>query len=671
MGGKDMTEAPDAVSPAEWEAELRKLARMAPASLPIPSLEEAMSAPPGSIAGLAEPRTTLPEAQYRTLVEQLPAVTFMASFQHGLREVYVSPQIQDLLGYTQAEWLESPKLWLDSLHPGDLERWHADFAPLVFEGKPFHGVYRFHARDGRVVWILSDARIVRDDAGQPLFVQGVGFDISELKRTEEALLQRTGELEVANREVREAQRSLQEIASTIRETFWVVGPTLDRILYASPAFRTIWGRPPEELDGPLPAALLHLVHPQDRDRVARALERTRSEETEIEHRVAGPAGAPRWVRTRTFPVRGERNDVVRVIAVSEDVTERKELEMRIQQSQEREIARLRSEVQKESSPEDLLLGSSEAMRRLRELIRRVAPSNATVLVTGESGTGKELVAKAIHRNGPRAQGPFKDVNSAAFTEGLPESELFGHEKGAFTGAGAQHQGKFEQAHGGTLFLDEIGDMPLPIQAKILRVLEERSFERVGGKEKIRADVRVVCATNRDLDQAIEKETFRHDLRFRFNVEIRIPPLRERASDIPELARHFLARANREEKRQVEISDVAMELLKAHSWPGNVRELKHAIEQAVLFCQADTILPEDLPPAIAGKRPAPAPARGKVRINDAVQDLERRLIVEALRESRGVKTEAARGLGTNERNLTYKMNKLGVAALAESPWVKTL
>jgi len=232
--------------------------------------------------------------------------------------------------------------------------------------------------------------------------------------------------------------------------------------------------------------------------------------------------------------------------------------------QQKEIARLRADLSDAYSP-DQLVGSSAPMEALRKTIRRAAASEATVLIIGESGTGKELVARALHASGPRVSGPFVDVNSAALAETLLESELFGHEKGAFTSAIARLRGKFEQAHGGTLFLDEIGDMPLPTQAKMLRVLQERTFQRVGGDERITVDVRVLCATNRNLEEDARKGAFRSDLFYRINTfVIEIPPLRERAADVPELARHFLARSNRQEKRQVQgFSAGAMAALCSH------------------------------------------------------------------------------------------------------------
>jgi DNA-binding NtrC family response regulator len=328
--------------------------------------------------------------------------------------------------------------------------------------------------------------------------------------------------------------------------------------------------------------------------------------------------------------------------------------------QQKEIARLRADLTDAYSP-DQLVGTSSAMDSLRKTIRRAAASDATVLIIGESGTGKELVARALHAAGPRVTGPFVDVNSAALTETLLESELFGHEKGAFTSAIARRRGKFEQAHGGTLFLDEIGDMPLPTQAKMLRVLQERAFQRVGGDERINVDVRVICATNRNLEEDARKGTFRNDLFYRINTfVIEIPPLRERAADIPDLARHFLARSNRQEKRQVQgFAPRALEALCSHPWPGNVRELQHAVERSVLVSDGEEIQPEDLPPAVL-RGQAPAPAAGEAGgLIEAVERLERSMILAAMDKNGWVKSRAARALGVTERILSYKMNNLGI------------
>jgi DNA-binding NtrC family response regulator len=330
--------------------------------------------------------------------------------------------------------------------------------------------------------------------------------------------------------------------------------------------------------------------------------------------------------------------------------------------QQQEIARLRTEVREQSA----LVGSSRAMEAVRALVRRAAPSETTVLVTGENGTGKEIVARALHFSGARASKAFVDVNCAALTETLLESELFGHEQGAFTGATSRRRGKFEQAHGGTLFLDEIGDMPLATQAKILRVLQERTFQRVGGEERIAVDVRVVCATNRDLEAAVAQERFRKDLFYRINtLVIPVPPLRERGSDIAELAALFLARATRREKRPAaRISVAALEALGRHSWPGNVRELEHAIDRAVLVGEGEEILPEHLPPAVLRQGPSDPGGKESKGLLESVERLERTMIVEALDKNGWVKARAARALGLTERIISYKMENLGIERPAQ-------
>ncbi|HEX7897467.1 MAG TPA: sigma-54 dependent transcriptional regulator [Planctomycetota bacterium] len=330
--------------------------------------------------------------------------------------------------------------------------------------------------------------------------------------------------------------------------------------------------------------------------------------------------------------------------------------------QRNEISRLRVVVRSENSPE-LLLGSSKPMEALRALLRKVGPSDATVLVLGDNGTGKELVARTLHYASARHDKPFVDVNCAALTETLLESELFGHEAGSFTGATGRRRGKFEQAHGGTLFLDEIGDMPLPTQAKMLRALQERTFQRVGGDGKVNVDVRVICATNQNLEDCVAKGTFRKDLFYRVNtIVVEVPPLKARAGDIAELARHFLARAADREKRSIQrIAPGALDQLSRHPWPGNVRELQHAVERAVLVCEGEEILAEHLPPAITragASAAAPEPA-GTGGLVEEVERLERRLILDALDKHGWVKARAGRALGITERMISYKMENLGI------------
>jgi DNA-binding NtrC family response regulator len=303
-------------------------------------------------------------------------------------------------------------------------------------------------------------------------------------------------------------------------------------------------------------------------------------------------------------------------------------------------------------------GKSQRMLEVYKLVARVAPSTATVLVVGESGTGKELVARAIHNRSPRAAKPFVPVNCTALSESLLESELFGHARGAFTGAVAAKRGLFETANGGTLFLDEIGDMGPKMQAQILRVLQDGEMRPVGGTEAIRVDVRLVCATNRDLDAEVKAGRFREDLYFRINVvTVRVPPLRDRAGDIPILVRHFTNKiARREGHSEASISPEALDVLCRYGWPGNVRELENAIERAVAVAKGNVVLPSDLPADVCGGTPAAA----ATLIDDrpTLGELEKRYIALVLAECGGNKKRAAEKLGIDRRTLYRALERTG-------------
>lgn len=305
-----------------------------------------------------------------------------------------------------------------------------------------------------------------------------------------------------------------------------------------------------------------------------------------------------------------------------------------------------------------LLGHSPAMQRLREAVRQVAATDAAVLVLGESGTGKELVAHAIHYGGPRADRPLVKVSCAALPEGLLESELFGHERGAFTGARDRRKGRFELAHGGTLFLDEVGDLSPATQAKLLRVLQEQEFERVGGTETIRVDVRLITATNQDLEGLVAEGTFREDFYYRLNaVPIRVPPLRERAEDIPILVAHFLQTyAKRWEKPAPEVTPEALALLCRYSWPGNVRELQHVAESLLVFSKGNPVGPGDLPPVIQGKESSGSGDRSP---GATLRDLERQAIARTLVATGGNKRRAAEILGIGLKTLYRKIQEFGL------------
>jgi len=313
---------------------------------------------------------------------------------------------------------------------------------------------------------------------------------------------------------------------------------------------------------------------------------------------------------------------------------------------------------------DPLVGGSAAMDELRALIARIAPTDARVLITGESGTGKELVASAIHRQSLRADRPFVTVNSAAIPRDLVESEMFGHEKGAFTGAADRRLGRFELADGGTLFLDEVGDLGLEAQAKLLRVLETGVIERLGGDKPISVNVRVIAATNKDLARATREGKFREDLLFRLDVlPVHIPPLRERADDVPPLVRHFLARQTRRLGRTLAVDTGALQLLVAYAWPGNVRELANLVERLTILAAADTITATDvtrvLPLDGAGPRPIDAAAGPEAPLAATLDRYERQLIASALSAAKGNVADAARRLSTDRANLYRRMRRLGL------------
>lgn len=332
---------------------------------------------------------------------------------------------------------------------------------------------------------------------------------------------------------------------------------------------------------------------------------------------------------------------------------------------EREVKQLRAQVVQRYAFHNLI-GKSQGMQEIYSKIEQVADSRTTVLITGESGTGKELVARALHYNSARRERPFIALNCAALPETLIESELFGHEKGSFTDATARRVGQFELANTGTLFLDEIGDLSLITQAKLLRVIQEREFTRIGGVQPIKIDVRIVAATNKNLDDLVRKGQFREDLYYRINViALFLPPLRERGEDIPLLAKHFLEKRLEEERRPpIEFGKEALELLTRYSWPGNVRELENFVEQAFIWSQhAAQITPEHLPTLVKNDSRSTSlrddTLAGRMSLEKAVMEFEREIILDALKRTNYVQTHAANLLGISRRMLKYRMDSLGI------------
>jgi Nif-specific regulatory protein len=365
---------------------------------------------------------------------------------------------------------------------------------------------------------------------------------------------------------------------------------------------------------------------------------------------------------RLFPEPASCEEDARLLSViASMIAQAVRLRRRAQEERQRlldENRRLQEQLKDRFRPSNII-GSSGAMQAVYDMIAQVSKSDATVLIRGESGVGKELVAQAVHYNSLRAQKPFVKVNCAALPETIIESELFGHEKGAFTGALAERKGRFELAEGGTIFLDEIGDFSPATQIKLLRVLQEREFERVGAATPIKADVRIIAATNRDLEALIAEGRFRQDLYYRLNVfPIHVPPLRERRSDILLLADYFVEKHSRRNHKSVRrISTPAIDMLSAYHWPGNVRELENCIERAVLLTTDDVIHGHHLPPTLQT-----AEASGTAiseTLEAALANLEREMLAEAIKSSRGNMAKAARGLGISERLIGLRVTKYGI------------
>jgi len=388
--------------------------------------------------------------------------------------------------------------------------------------------------------------------------------------------------------------------------------------------------------------LLRVVQGESPETVVIVMTAFASTETAIE---AMKAGAYDYV-TKPFKV-----DEMRVVV-------EKALEKKLLSSENR---RLRRELSQGRDRQ--VVGSSPAMRRVLDFIAQVADTRANVLISGESGTGKEVVARGIHRASERRDAPFVALNCGAIPENLLESELFGHVKGAFTGAVQNKAGLFEVAQAGTVFLDEIADLGLQLQVKLLRVIQERVFRRVGGTTDVRFDARIVAATNRNLAEEVAAGRFREDLYYRLNViEIPLPPLRERRDDIPLLVEHFVEKYGRELGKQVDgLDGEALARLQEHAFPGNVRELENVIERAVALCRGSRIGLDLLPPALIERRSAPrgAPARGGANLDELVSSYERGLLLEALQQSGGVKKRAAQRLGISFRSFRYRLEKLGI------------
>jgi PAS domain S-box-containing protein len=460
----------------------------------------------------------------------------------------------------------------------------------------------------------------------------------------------------ATEELKKSEAELRMIVDAIPQNVGVLTPE-GRNLYANRAIMEYTGLTREEVMAD--EFRQRVFHPEDVERLREERQQAlaRGIRFQNEQRLRRKDGQYRWFLFQYNPLRDECGEVIRWYATGTDIEDRKQAEERAR----KENLALREEIVRSSMFEEIV-GSSDALCQVLAQVAKVAPTDSTVLISGETGTGKELVARAIHKRSNRAARAFIAVNCAAIPQALIASELFGHEKGAFTGALQRRAGRFEAADGGTIFLDEVGELPMETQIALLRVLQERQFERIGSTGPIKADVRVIAATNRDLERAMKAGTFRQDLFYRLNVfPILVPPLREREGDIPLLLEYLIDRYSKKAgKKFTRIAKSTLELFQAYDWPGNIRELQNVIERAVVLCDSDIFAIDDT--WLKAQQPSASRSNPAVPLSASLADRERELIEAALAESGGRlsgKFGAAAKLGIPRQTLQSKISYLGI------------
>ncbi len=529
---------------------------------------------------------------------------------------------------------------LKRVHPDDKAMVQGQISHATSQGKDCNLEYRLLLPDDSVKYVHVVAHAMKDKAGNLEFV-GAVTDITERKAAEERIRRQEAEL-----------RQMLDFAPQLIAVF---GPNRERLHINRIALDYLGLSLEEWRQTPHPGAF---VHPDDRPRDLDYFDRAVSTGSsyELELRLRKFDGSYHWFLARSNPVLDDKGNVVRWYVASTDIEDRKRTEERLQQ----ENVALREEINKASMFEEIV-GTSPALQAVLSRISKVAPSDSTVLITGETGTGKELVARAIHRRSHRASRAFVSVNCAAIPRDLIASELFGHERGAFTGATQQRLGRFELANGGTLFLDEVGELPAETQIALLRVLQEYEFERVGGTRRIRADVRVIAATNRDLPGAIRAGSFRSDLFYRLHVfPIEIPSLRERRADIPLLVEYFVDRYARKAGKNIKrVNKKTLELLQSYPWPGNIRELQNVIERSVIVCETENF---SVDKSWLSQQPRDTRLGCKLHFSQMLAATEKEVIEEALRESQGRvfgPSGAAAKLGLARSTLESKIRSLNI------------
>ncbi len=582
------------------------------------------------------------EQSLRLIVDSIPGFVAISNAA-GEVELY-NHQVLEYFGKTTEEL----KNWAtaDVLHPDDLARMIDAWRYSIDTGEPLDLDHRSRGADGVYRWFHIRGRAQRDAEGRIVRWYHLVTDIDERKRAED-------ELAKAFDEIAKSEAELRTIIDAISQL--IVALSADgKFLTANQALLEYTGLTKEEVES---QAFGDVFHPEDTERLREEREAAiaRGLQFEYERRVRHRDGEYRWFLIQYNPLRDEEGKVIRWYATGTDIDDRKQAEERTRQ----ENVALRELIDQAYMFEEIV-GSSPALKTVLSSIVKVAPTDSTVLITGETGTGKELIARAIHKGSQRASHAFISVNCAAIPASLIASELFGHEKGAFTGAMQRRQGRFELADSGTIFLDEIGELPAETQIALLRVIQERKFERVGGNQVIPTDVRIIAATNSDMPSAIAAGTFRADLFYRLNVfPIEVPPLRQRKEDIPMLLEYFVKRyADKARKQFSRMDKNTLKLCQSYSWPGNIRELQNIIERSIILCNGDTFR---IDPAWLSSQNTPRLASsGPLKHN--LQNYEKDLIEAALSESNGKvagPNGAAAKLGIPRSTLDLKIKQLNI------------
>ena len=517
-----------------------------------------------------------PPTDARLVVDLTPALIFSARPDGYL----------DYFNQRWLDWLGVPMekiigwAWIDMIHPEDrndhIRRWQEAIA----SGSPAISAARVRRANGEYRWMLHHSVAMRDDAGNIVRWFGSSVDIEDLKRAEA--------------KIRSAEKELRTIIETIPAYVWTATPD-GAVDFSTESWFDRTGLGGGKAIG---WSWTENVHDDDREHVVASWKKAVDTGDKFDHelRMRNAQGEYRWILVRAVALRDDSDAVVRWYGTITDIDDRKRAEEELRKLKDQlhnENIALREEISQTSMFEEIV-GSSAPLRRVLSLVTKVADTDSTVLITGETGTGKELIARAIHKRSRRASRPFVSVNCGAIPPSLITSELFGYEKGAFTGAIQRHLGRFELADQGTIFLDEVGELPPEAQVALLRVLQERTFDRVGGTRPVNINVRVIAATNRDLAKEVSDGSFRDDLYYRLSVfPIHVPALRERGADIPVLVQYFIQRyAANISKRIGKVSARTMDLLTQYKWPGNVRELQNVIQRAVILCDSDTLVVDE-------------------------------------------------------------------------------